>query len=519
MNAETRHSTFAQDIRNNGERFYHPRLSRRQREIDSTIPAQIEDKLAEAIEIGLADKFPELLPHEADQPLLLTPYDDYEGLKVAIPPEEYLEGWKTLREANLRLANHPARIHAMMELEKEGFKKPEKRTGVIDKYIKRGITPQLADLAHNRDSVNGEVEQKQAHRTDLLEKGPFSFTTKKKVGSFVNMGAMPDTNGTVLMMETAAKMFMRVGVPEVGIFSDPKAQAKLAKAVMERLTINDPLLEGRAEEEKRFIVDHWRACVVGVLEVSPEKALPRMETLVEEADLRSFRPYGHAVGKDIIETTRLLRKALGDEREIFASQITNSYIALACEQAGADAIVIGVGGGARCTTPLRSQMTPANAELAWKLRGELGIPIIGEGGAVDDIVISILVGMSGVNGSGSIGGGVFEAPGRMFFLTRDGKKFLKPYGGEASPRTKLLSGRTYQTGIPYFSEGEQTFKELMPYEESMTQKTLSHWERIALGAVMLGVDEGPYTISAMQNLDPSPLLEKSPTTEFIQGTH
>jgi len=164
-------------------------------------------------------------------------------------------------------------------------------------------------------------------------------------------------------------------------------------------------------------------------------------------------------------------------------------------------------------------MIPANAELAWKLRGRLGIPIIGEGGAVDDIVISILVGMSGVNGSGSIGGGVFEAPGGMFFFTRDGEKFLKPYGGEASPRTKFISKRLYLTGLPYFSEGEQTFKELLTYEESMTQKTLNHWERIALGATMLGVDEGPYTISAMQNLDPSPLLEKSPTTEFIQGTH
>ena len=518
MSVETRHSTFAQDIRNNGERFYHPRLSRRQREIDFTIPAQLEDKLAEAIEGGLADKFPELLPHEADQPLLLTPYDDYEGLEVAIPPEEYLEGWKTLREANLRLANHPARIHAMMELEKAGFKKPEKRKGVIDEYIERGITPQLSDLGHNRDSVNGKIESKQVHRTDLLEQGPFSFTSKKRVGSFVNMGAMPDTNGSVLMIETAAKMFMRVGVPEVGVFSDPKVQARLAKAVMERLTIDDPLLEGRSDEEKKFIVDHWRACVVGVLEVHPRKALERA-FLLKDAGLTSFRPYGHSVGRDIIGTTKLLRKELDDEDEFFPSQITNEDIALECEQVGADAIVEGVGGGARCTTPERSQMIPANAELAWKLRGRLGIPIIGEGGAVDDIVISILVGMSGVNGSGSIGGGVFEAPGGMFFFTRDGEKFLKPYGGEASPRTKFISKRLYLTGLPYFSEGEQTFNELLTYEESMTQKTLNHWERIALGATMLGVDEGPYTISAMQNLDPSPLLEKSPTTEFIQGTH
>jgi hypothetical protein len=517
MSAETNASSFKSILNANPAEYRHPLITTREAQIGQLLETGVREQEMAAEAKGYKKRYPNLFPQDFEQGLVLTPFDEFEGLHVGIPSEDQIEGWKRMREYNLTLANAPERIAAMRALEERGFQAPKKLHGIIDEILDRSIIPQLSDLGHNRDISDGLNNYVQVHRTDIFANGPFSFVGRK-VRSFVGLGAMPDVNGSVLALETAAKMHALAEVPEVGIFSDPKVQARFAKEVLDRLTIDDPLLTGRSDEEKQFIVDHWRSCVVGVLEVGPNKALKRAQALLE-VGVTSFRPYGHSVGKEIVATTKALRKELGDEGEIFSSQLTSVDNFKACEAVGADAGIVGVGSGGRCTTADLSGLIPSNAALAWRLRGEIGIPVIGEGGAVDEVPIAILAGMSGVNGSGSIGGGTFEAPGGMFFLTRDNQTFVKPYGGEASPRTKWLSGRTYPTGLPYFPEGEQSFKTLIPLEESMSQRFLYHWGRIILAAVMLGIDDGPSTISAMQNIDPSPLLEKSPTTHDLQRTH
>lgn len=496
---------------------------------------------------------PSLHPHAADQPISLTPFDEFDSMKIAIPPDESIKGWEILYKNNLELANSPSRIEAMMAVEERGFTPPPKLpNGAIDKAVDEGIILELPDLGHLRqlsnfgenetyltriaelirESKNGilapallqEIEKfateqesiKQAHRTDLLATGPFSFSGKY-VGSFVGLGAMPSIGGSVLALETAAKMYMTAHVPEVGYFSDITKQAALAGAVLERLNGNDPLLGGRDPREKDFMLKHWRSYITGVLEVNPKKALKRAGKLAE-VGVTSFRIYGHTHGGDILTTLRLLRNEYPDAN-INASQISSIEMALACEYYGANSITAGVGGGGACLTGQRSDYLPENAVLAWKLRGLLGIPLLCEGGGIDNPVNAILVGFSGVNGSGSIGGGTFEAPGGVFFFTKDGRKFLKRYAGEASDSTKWESGRTYSTGTSYFQEGSQSFKELKPVRESMTENILKHWERIILGAVVLGVDDGPFTISAMQNINPSPLFRKSQSGTLVQGLH
>lgn len=538
---------FAQSIHEQQADTLHPVTAKRQREAERIIQQLPEAK-------GLTEQYPELLPHPADQGLILTSYDNFDGMHVVIPPQEHLEGWRRTWTFNLKLANHPSRIAAMRELEQKGFKPPEKLHGILDEAAQKGLVLQLSDLGQNNDLtrqpeessmpsairrlkhqcqeaielspklqrdqqeveifVENQIARMQVHRTELLATGPFSHVGRR-VRSFVGLGAVPDVNGSVLMLETAAKMHMLAELPEVGFFSDPKRQAQLAQAVLEKLNSNDPLLERRPEDEIEFILKSWMSCIVGVLEVDENKALRRTEQLAK-VGIESFRVYGHSQGGDVIKTTRSLRREYPNA-EIFASQITNVDAAMACEAVGADAVIIGVGSGGRCTTADLSQLIPSNALLSWKLRGNLGIPVIGEGGAVDEPVVAALVGMSGINGSGSIGGGTFESPGGMFYLSRDGKTFVKPYGGEASPRTKAISQRTYGTGYSYFAEGDQSFKPLIPLHESMTQNMIHHWQRVVLGGVVLGADAGPFVIEQMQRLNA--LWEKSPTTQYLQGTH
>lgn len=502
-----------------------------------------------------------LLPHPSDQDLRVTPYDDVKDMSVAIPPETAIGGWKTLFIENLTATNSSERITALMRLDTQGFTPPQELDeGTLDRVIRQDTLLQLSDLgqnigmmaAHRTNGINDIADmirqlkrttpeeiansddlkniQKQveafketisaipqAHRTPLLESGPFSFVGRH-ARSTVGLGAMPDVNGSVLALTTAARMFMLAEVPEVGVFSDPMKQAALAKATLDNLCDKkDPLFIGKTSEQIAFMLDHRKSSIVGVLEVDPDKALRRAEVLAE-VGIQSFRPYGHTRGGDIIKTVELLRKRFPDA-EIFASQISDENAALACEAAGADAIIIGVGSGGRCTTAFNGQLIPDNAHLPWLLRGKLGIPIIGEGGAVDEPIIALLSGMSGVLGSGSIAGGTLESPGGAYFLTKNGKTFVKPYGGEASPRTKWLNNRIYKSGLPRVPEGEQNFKALEPLLESMTQRTKNTVDRFILGAVLLGIDAGENTMHEIQNINPSPLWRKSETTLYRQRTH
>lgn len=504
--------------------------------------------------LPIPDDLDPLLKIQAeDQGLILTPFDDLDSLRVEVVPEVYLSGWKLLRDYNLQLANHPARIQALRALEAKGFAPPPALKGVLDSEATFKHLLQLADLGQaieltlfqhdgvamtkfaddidkvmakkadskTRASIEKIIDRllvkRRVHRTELLATGPFTLINGKAF-SYIGIGAMPDIVGSVLMGETAAKMGMTFGIPEIGIFSNPKKQALLAQAILSRLRTDDPLLTGRSKEDKEFIVNHWRSTPTGIVEDNVEEGLRRAQELAK-VGVTSFRIYGHTRGGDIIKTVRALRRE-HPRSLITAGQISDVDVALACEYEGADAIVIGVGSGGRCTTAYLSQLIPTMALLTWRLRGLLKIPIIGEGGAVNEPIVSALTGISMINGSGSIGGGTLEQPGGVYFLTRDGEHFFKPYGGEASDRFKWLSGRKYGgTGLTYFPEGEQTFRELIQLEESMTQKVIRHWERVVLGAVVLGVDAGPFTIQVLQQLDPSPLWKKSRTATFIQETH
>lgn len=478
-------------------------------------------------------------PFQADQQLRLTPFDNIEGMRVDIVPDYIVETWGKLHEYNLELANHPARIMAMKAVEERGFQPPQPldEDNIVERAYNEGTILQPSDMGHNvdmkyldeerlakwntmspeeRQQIIEELEQdSQVHRSEQFALG-LPVMLGKQARSFFGGAAMPDINGSVMSLATQAMMHMRVDIPEVGYFSDPTRGAALARTVFDYMD-NHPILDNYSPEDQEWLKQHWRRNIFGALEVGTDKALRRAEILAK-AGVESFRIYGHTQGGDVIKTTRAMRQHF-PQADLAASQITDLQIAFAVWNEGADSIITGVGSGGRCTTADQAQSIPANALFPVLARKHgFGIPIIAEGGAIDEPVIAALIGLSGVNGSGSIGGGALESPGGAIYLHKDGR-YYKPYGGEASPRTKWLSGRTFPTGLPYFPEGEQTFKELDPETCSIAEKVMRHQQRFILGPVMLRRDATPYIIEAVQNMSPSPLYRKSPTTFELQRTH
>lgn len=485
------------------------------------IMGKLEELKAENLE--LLERYPNLDTTDHDQ-FTLTPFDNLEGLTIEIPPEVYLRSWEIRRREDLLTANHPARIFAMDKLEQRGFQAPPLiEDGVLEEFLSRKEIAWLSDLGQARQLTISEedADHPQGHRTPFLAVGPLSFLGDR-ARSFIGVGAMSDITGSVLAGTTLSKMHVLWHVSKDGKYADPEVQASFVKAVVNELNNpDDPLLEVYTPEERKQIIDRWISCMVVSTEVDPDKALRRAEKTIE-AGARSHRPYQHTAGIEVVKTTQALRKDYQDFIEIFASQLSSEYIARACEEAGASAGIPGVGSGAMCTTARMAALIPTNAHLPWSLRGKLTkMPLVGEGGAVNNPVISALVGMSGVLGSGSLGGGTFEAPGGMFFFSRDGgKTFIKPYRGEASPAFKYLGGKVYPSGIPYFAEGVGEFRNLDPFTPSITSRIRNAWEAIIVGALDMGFDgDNADIIGQMHRLNPSPIYKITQEGSKAQNTH
>lgn len=141
--------------------------------------------------------------------------------------------------------------------------------------------------------------------------------------------------------------------------------------------------------------------------------------------------HGHSRG--VIEATRLTKTKYGDQIQIIAGNIATGEAALALANAGADAVKVGIGPGAICTTRMIAgigvpQITAVH-DVALALRGSK-VGIISDGGIKysGDIVKAIAAGADCVM-LGSLLAGTDESPGER--INYHGKAF-KRYRGMGS---------------------------------------------------------------------------------------
>ena len=275
------------------------------------------------------------------------------------------------------------------------------------------------------------------------------------------------------------------------------------------------MLDGRADRKK--VSKYWEGNVMGTLEASEEKALVRAESLIK-VGVRSFRVYSPEPGKGTVNTVKLLRKNFGDKIEIFTSFIVEVYQAKKAEEEGADGIFVGIGGGGRCITGVRSGSAIDWPELVYKLRGEINIPIIVEGGATDHVAVTLLLGASGISVSRAVSGGTVESPGGALFLSDKHGGLFKPYGGEASARAKFIEGKLLAFDMPLFVEGE-TGKAYMNWGKHSLPTLTFNLHTLTEDATLALVFKGVSDIHELHSLNPSPLRRITTFGEFQRNAH
>lgn len=445
-----------------------------------------------------------------NQGLLRTPFDALDCETTLMLSPEVMIKTLRLRQYILELFNHPERMTALKKVQSLAFSPPLPVSSfAMDKSIKDGLALSINDLGVK---VVGS-ERERVGRANRLQSGPFVKLGKYARAPLVG-SAMPDIYGSVSAISTMAQLHSLVGVPRNSVFANISRQVALVKEVIKALETSEVLI-GRSD--KKWLLETWKHNIMGVVETEAQKALKRTRALFD-VGVRTFRVYSPEPGLAVLETVTALRKTYGDEIEIFAGQIVDVEQAKSLERAGADGLYVGIGGGGRCITGVRSGSVIDWPELLWRFRGNINIPVIVEGGASDHIATTLALGASGIGVSRIAGGGTIESPGGMLFCVDQNGSFFKPYGGEASARTKYLDKHMLPFGIPSFVEGE-TRKAKMLYVQyalpTMAFNVYSLTEDLILSLVFRAVS----TISDFHKLDPSPLRRKTTSGDLLQKTH
>ncbi len=447
-----------------------------------------------------------------DQGLVRTPYDhlNYRSSQM-LPYEKTIETLR-LRLFFLEMFNHQYRINFLRETDKKPYTAPEKIDCLaIETAKKTGLSLSIGDIGA---SVVGSQKERQS-RTLRYAQGPFVKIGKHARMIFVGSDS-PDVWNTSAAISTMAASHCLATVPRNGVLVDIKRQTDLAKKVFADLKeLKDLILSKRTDKDE--VYGYWKRNVGGVIEATHEKALIRATELYK-AGIRTFRIYSPEPGMEIIKTTKMLRKRFGSEIEIFTGQIVDVEQAKQVEAAGADGIFVGIGGGGRCITGVRSGSVIDWPMLVWELRGEIKIPVIVEGGASDHIALTLLLGAAGIGVSRVVSGGTIESPGGLLYCADNNGKLYKPYGGEASARTKFLENKVLPFEIPSFVEGETSKSELSFIEHALPTLTynLHHLNEEAILAMVF---RNVASIADLHNINPSPLKRSTNFDSQQRQTH
>lgn len=440
------------------------------------------------------------------QGLLSTKLDFLDYLGKTLLSESELRRTLKMRRYMLEIFNHPERLKY---LEQAQFTPPPRiKNQTIDYSIKSGLSLSVGDLG----AVVTETDNNRISRRHLLMTGPFLKLGKWPRLPFAG-GAMPDVYGSPASLATMAMSHCLACVPRNGVFTQVKRQVDLTKAAFEWM-LTEGLLTHRSDRDQLLTL--WRRNLVGVVEPEKTEGLKRAKALFK-AGIRAFRVYSPEPGNDSTSLVEVLRKEYANEIEIFAGQIVS--VRQAKKLTGlVDGLYLGIGGGGRCITAARSDSVVDWPSLVWQLRGRVDKPLLIEGGASDHIGTTLLLGGSGIGVSRIASGGTIESPGGMLYYVDKAGKWFKPYGGEASARTKLQDGKMLAFGLPAFVEGETTkaYKSYVAYTmPTLTQNLYYLIENLILAMVFRGVS----SIGQLHSLSPSPIRRLTSGGAYSQGTH
>lgn len=261
---------------------------------------------------------------------------------------------------------------------------------------------------------------------------------------------------TVCEFEMAYKMAELGGVGCIHRFMSIGEQSNIVKRLYH--SIYGEGFGGGIAEHWGVMYDDWHAeikqvpimAAIGVQDEDKARAL----SLVEAGANVLLIDVAHGHHQNVLDMIHWCKETLPNEIDIIAGNIATFEAAIDLENAGADGLRVGIGGGSLCTTRIKTGFGVPNVTSLQEISRVATIPIMADGGirTSGDIAKALAIGADNVM-LGSLIAGTDEAPGQIL-EKKNG--LYKRYRGSASLETKTIHGQSVRN-----VEGEST---IIPYK-------------------------------------------------------
>lgn len=379
-----------------------------------------------------------------------TRYDKLEG-SPALLPRDFAVTALVDRHICIEILTHDALLEAQKSLQKRGFIPVKgKNIDVIEKAIakRRSVTFSDYALGVKQPVSDGDRDSARA----LIAGGMFSFTSNDLATLPILMSSMPDVV-SAWSLETMAVLGGFGFIPIDSLWNRVENQLAMAEETFDILE-KDPALQLHPRKEE--LAMRARELIGATLKANPADAIRRVEIL-KNAGIKTYRVYDPRNRVALLDTVKALRDRFGSDIRIFAGQVVSGsgteYPSEAARmvEAGANALIIGIGEGGICSTPTVASLAPDNIKNGYAIAGSgINAPIIFDGGVGTRVTIAFAVGAAGVLKSRLLIG--IEGPGSIWAYNVSGR-YARNYSGEAAARTKLLGGKIDRRGRPFAVEG------------------------------------------------------------------
>lgn len=263
---------------------------------------------------------------------------------------------------------------------------------------------------------------------------------------------------TVCGEEMAFKMMLMGGVGCVHRFMSIEEQSNIMRNLKHKIYGEG---FGGPFEDWGVMYDDWHAeqpyvPIMGAIGVS-ESDKERAKKIVEAGANVLVIDVAHGHHQNVIDMIKWCKDNLDEKVDIIAGNIATAHAAIDLEEAGADGLRVGIGGGSLCTTRIKTGFGIPNVSCLEEIAQVAKTPIMADGGirTSGDIAKALAVGANTVM-IGSLLAGTEEAPGQIIETT---KGLYKRYRGSASLETKVVHGQKERN-----VEGEST---TIPYKGGM----------------------------------------------------
>ena len=261
---------------------------------------------------------------------------------------------------------------------------------------------------------------------------------------------------TVCEFDMALKMAQMGGVGCIHRFMSVEEQSDIVKNLA--YSIYGDGFGGGIAENWGVMYDDWHAEIKQVpimvaIGVQTEDRV-RAKELVKAGANVLLIDVAHGHHKNVIDMVKWCKEQPEfDEVDIIAGNIATSEAAIDLENAGADGLRVGIGGGSLCTTRIKTGFGVPNVTSLEDVISSANVPVMADGGirASGDMAKALALGASTIM-IGSLIAGTDEAPGQILETP---KGLYKRYRGSASLETKVTHGQAARnvegesTTIPY----------------------------------------------------------------------